>query len=167
METICIGEIIATHGIKGELKVKSLTDFSKQRFKKGNRIYIEYQGDLLSVEIESFRMQQDLVLISLKGLDDINLIEKYKHCRIFFDKAQIPPLKKGEYYYFQLKGLDVIDQNGASIGTVIDIEETGANNCLRVSSKEKEILIPYVPAFILNVDLKKKQITIRVIEGLL
>ncbi len=167
METICIGEIVGTHGLKGELKVKSLSGFPSQRFKKGNTVYVQYQEELLSFTISSFRMQQQTVLIVFKDCEDINLVEKFKHCFIYFDKNQIPALKKGEYYYFQLKGLKVADESGHLLGTVVDIEETGAHNCLRIKAENKDILVPYVPSFIKEVNLEEGMIMIHVIEGLI
>lgn len=167
MEKIRIGEIVATHGLKGEVKVKSLSGFPMQRFKKGNEVFIEYQNEWIPFEILSFRMQQQMILVVFKGYEDINLIEKFKHCFIYFDKEKIPPLKKGEYYYFQLKGLKVFDQFEQLIGTVIEIEETGANNCLRIKTETKEVLVPYVPSFIKEVDLDAGKIMINTIEGLL
>lgn len=167
MEKICIGEIVNTHGLKGEVKIKNLSGFASQRFKKGNTVYVQYQNELISLVVSSFRMQQNTILAVFKDYEDINLVEKFKHCFVYFDKDKIPPLKNGEYYYFQLKGLQVKDQSEHLIGTVIDIEETGANNCLRIKGKEKEILVPYVPSFISKVDLDEGVILINVIEGLL
>ena len=167
METIRIGEIVSTHGLKGEVKVRGLSDFPNQRFKKGNTIYVEFHNEMIPFEIASYKIQQQTVYLVFNGYEDINLIEKYKHCFLYIDKNLIHSLKKGEYYYFQLKGLEALDQLGRYLGKVVEIVETGANNCLRIKGENKEFLVPYVPSFIKSVDLEAQTITINVIEGLL
>ena len=75
-------------------------------------------------------------------------------------------MKDGEYYFSDLVGLDVFS-NDKIIGTVLTVEEGISSNYLRVKVKDKEKLIPFIPAFIEKVDLDSKKINIKEIEGLL
>ncbi|MCF0109281.1 MAG: ribosome maturation factor RimM [Erysipelotrichaceae bacterium] len=168
METILIGGIANTFGLKGELKIKSFTDFADDRFRPGNKLYIEQNGEYRAVIVQTFRYHKDMVLVSFRNMQDINLVEQFKGCQIYIDKKDIPPLPEGEFYFHELKGLDVVDTDLNPIGKVINVEETGANNVLRVLTEDRrEVLIPYVPAFIRKVDMTRHHIVVQVIEGLL
>ncbi len=96
-------------------------------------------------------------------------MEQYKECEIFIEESSRTKLPEGEYYRSELEGLSVYTEDRELIGMVKAVEETnGANNYLRiVSQDEKEVLVPYVKAFISSVDPEQKQIIIRRVEGLL
>lgn len=168
MEWIKIGALIKPFGLKGEMKVYSMTDFEENRFKKGNTIYMAVEADKIPLKIASYKVHKGQPIVSFENYQDINLIEKYSKAELFVRKEDLHTLPKGEYYVFQLKGLKVIDQVGNLIGEVINVEETGAHNVLRIAcDNQKEVLVPYVDAFVKEVDLKKQEIRIEVIEGLL
>ncbi len=167
MEWIKIGALIKPFGLKGEMKVFNMSDFAEERYRKLNTVYIKLNEEMLPLKVASFRMHKDAPLVSFVGYQDINLVEKLSKCEIFVKKEELPPLKNGEFYIFQIKGLRVVDEVGQEIGVVTQVEPTGKNNVIRVKTAEKEVLIPYVPAFIKNVDLDKQEIIVHVIEGLL
>jgi 16S rRNA processing protein RimM len=169
MEYICIGKIVNTFGIKGELKIQSYSDFDAQRYKKGNTVYVHKDGKYLPFQIASFRTHKGFSLVAFAQNQDINLVEQYKECEVFIEKSSRAKLPEGEYYRSELEGLSVYTEDHELIGTVKAVEETnGANNYLRiVTADEKEVLVPYVKAFISSVDPEQKQIIIRRVEGLL
>ena len=82
------------------------------------------------------------------------------------DEDELPQLEDGEYYYHQLNACTVYNQNEEELGTVTDILETGANLVLRVKSKKEEFLLPFVQAFIKEVNVEEKKIYIEEMEGL-
>lgn len=164
MEKIKIGIIVNTHGLKGELKVKSFSDFNEIRFQKGNHLFIEYRGEMIEVEVITYREHKGMVLITLKGLEDINLVEKYRECNIFINKDDLHDLEEDEVYFFDLMGCEVYLEDGELLGEVEDVLETGANAVLRVN---KKILVPYVDAFIKDANIKEKKIVIYKVDGLL
>ena len=169
MEYIAIGKIVNTHGLKGELKIESWSDFDEIRYAKGSTVYIDYQDELIEVHPVSYRVHKGYALVAFEGLQDINLVEKYKTCEILIADSDRQDLPEGEYYVDELIGMTVKDEEGSLIGTVIDVEETrGAQNNLRVEREGmKDALIPYVPEFITDIDDEKGVITVHVIEGLL
>ena len=166
MEYVTIGKILNTFGIKGELKVDVYSDFLEERFKKGSTVYI---GDgYLPFTVKAYREHKGFLLLQLKDNEDINLVEKFKGMYIYKSKDDVKPLEEGEYYFSDLKDLDVyIDDK--KIGKVLRVEEGLRNNNLRVLKDEdkKEYLIPFIPVFIKNVDLDEKRIDINWIEGLI
>lgn len=164
MEYVKIGKIINTFGIKGELKVESLTDFVDERFLKGSNVYIG--EDKIPFVMNNHRNHKGFLLISFKDNDDINLVEKYKNMYIYKSKDDIKPLKDGEYYFSDLKDLNVYIDNEC-IGKVLRVEEGISSNYLRVIVGKDEKLIPFLPAFIENVSLDDSRINVKKVEGLI
>lgn len=159
MSKIKIGKIANTFGISGELKVISESDFVKERFQVGNKIYL---NKTLEKEITSVRMHNNNILIKIENLTDINLVEKYKNMDIYFDKADLVQLEN-DFYLFQLENLDVfIDDK--KVGSVVEVLKP-SQTVLRIKLDDREILLPFVEAFVENVDLKENRIDINLIEG--
>ncbi len=168
MEYIKVGMIINTFGIKGELKIKSFTDFEEERFAVGKMIYILKDGNYLPFTIASCRYHKQHILVALEKMADINLVEKYKGCELYADAKSLHQLEEGEYYFFELKGLMVYDMDNQQIGKVLQVEEGLAHNNLRIElNSGKKCLVPFVKAFIHKVDLEQQKIWIKTIEGLL
>lgn len=169
MEYICIGRIVNTFGIRGEMKIQSYSDFDEKRYAKGNTVYILYQDQYLPFVTASFRRHKGFSLVSFADHQDINLVEQYKECEVYIDKDSRQVLKKGEYYRSDLEGLEVFDEEGNRIGKVSAVEDTlGANTFLRVEREEgNDVLIPYVKAFVKEVQMEEGKIIIHMVEGLL
>ncbi len=165
MDYIKVGTIVNTFGLRGELKIQSLSDFTELRFKVGQELLIEYENDYDIVIVKTMRFHKGFVLCSFNELQDINLVEKYKGCDIYISREFIQNLPVGEYYFFELKGCDVYENN-AKIGQVKDVEE-GYQTILRIDTDGREVLVPYVDAFIKNVDVKARRIDVSLIEGFL
>ena len=166
MEYVVIGKILNTFGIKGELKADAYTDFVEERFKKDSTVYIGEEH--VPFVMRSYRMHKGFYLLSFKDVDDINLVEKYKGMLLYKAKSDIHKLKEGEYYFSDLKDLDVyVDDK--KIGKVLQVEEGIAANNLRILKDEdrKEYMVPFLPVFISHVDLDEKRIDVIQMEGLL
>lgn len=160
MKLMKIGKIVNTFGIKGELRVLSDSDFVEERFKVNNTLYL---ADATPLIISGFRFHNNNILIKINNHDDINAVEKYKNQDIFIDQTELQPLEEG-YYLFQLEALKVYVDN-EFIGDVIEVLKP-AQTVLRVKTFDREILIPFVDEFILDVDLDNKRIDVKLIEGM-
>ena len=168
MQYIKIGKIVTTHGIRGEVKIQSYSDFDTERYRKGACVYICSEGNYIPFVVHSYRVHKWYPLVAFEENLDINKIEQYKNCDVFIDKSERKPLTDGRYYVQDLLGLTVKDEEGNIIGTVLDVEETlGAQKNLRIRTEKKEVLVPYVPAFVKEVNLESEIIVIHVVEGLL
>lgn len=157
-----VGKILATHGIKGEVKVKSETDFD--RFRVGNTLYLQKEDKMIPIEINSHRVHQGLDLITFNNLKDINLVLDYVGCYIYTEHNR-QELKDNEYYVEELIGLKAISTEGEEIGIVEDVREVPQGYLLEVRHKGKIVLIPFVDEFIK--EITASEIKIAVIEGLL
>ena len=158
-----VGRIINTHGIKGELKIINESDFD--RFKVGNTLFILKDNKYEEVKISSVRYHQNFVLITINGLNNINDVLKYVGLDIYTDKHE--ELEDGHYYFDDLIGCLVYDEDNNKIGVVKDIMENPTQELLERDTGNKIALVPFVDEFIMDVDIKNKNIIIHIIEGLL
>ncbi|HBS91546.1 MAG TPA: 16S rRNA processing protein RimM [Erysipelotrichaceae bacterium] len=165
MEKMDIGVIVRPFGIKGEVKVKLYTDFPEQRFAIGNVVTLTYSQQTTDLKIDSFRMHQGFALVRFEQLHNINDIEHFRNATISIDKKLLHELEEDEYYYFELIGLRVFEDE-VVLGEVIEIVDSLAHPILRVKTGDKDLLIPYVNAFILDVDMEEKRIDVKLIEGM-
>lgn len=162
MDKIEIAKIINTHALKGELKVELYTDFPFERFKENQKVFI--RNDELIVK--SFRMYKNYGYVKFINYNNINDVEKFKNEIISIEKKYIN-LKDNEFYFFQLKGLEVKNKD-IKLGKVIDIIKGNAQNVLKVQKNDNNTFyVPYVDFFIKEINLKDGYILINVIKGLL
>lgn len=164
MDFVRIGEIINTFGIKGELKVDSCSDFIKDRYKSESTIYIS--DKYLPFTVESYKLHKGFIMLKLKGLDNINDVLKFKGETIYKSIEDIDNLKDGEYYFKDLRNLDVYVEDKL-VGKVMQVEKGVGYNFLRIKKDKEEVLVPYLKQFVLNVGLDKKRIDIVKMDGLL
>ncbi|MBL7124654.1 MAG: 16S rRNA processing protein RimM [Dehalococcoidales bacterium] len=162
MEFIIIGQVVAPRGIKGKLKVEVVTDFP-QRFAPRSQIYINREP----MTIASTEWHKGKAIIKLDTIDSIEEAEKLRGQAIEIHHSQLQPLPEGQYYHFQLIGLEVWTTQEELLGTVTEILTAESNDNYVVRGAKGEILIPAIEDVVKSVDLDKGRITIEAIEGLL
>ena len=168
MERIRIAKIINTHGIKGECKITMFDDFETKCFECGKPLSLTNGKVNVDVTPMRLRMHKGFPLVVFKEITNMSEAEKYKEYLIEMELDDLPEKNDGTYYHFELIGLEVVDQDGNKIGVVKNIEKTLANEIVRVEREDmKDALVPYVDAFILDIDMEKEIMQINVIEGLL
>lgn len=168
MDFLTVGTIVRTIGLKGEVKVYPSTHFRDSRFSKGSHVFIldENQNIVEDLLIVKHAKNGDCDNLIFEGFDTIEKVEGFVHKDLFV-KKDVSFLKNGEFFYSDLEGMDVYFDNGDLIGKVIKVEEYTSYSTLRVKHSSKDVLIPFVKAFIKSVSLEEKKIVIKYIEGLL
>ena len=157
-DLICVGHILGAQGIKGWVKVFSNTS-PRDNIVNYSPWTLEQGSERRQVKV-SGRSQGKNVLAQLEGCDDRNQAEALSGCRIFIDRAQLPPLQDGEYYWSDLVGLQVESLQGEALGEVDSLMETGADDVLVVRG-ERERLIPFVFGDIVHeVDIERKRMVV-------
>ena len=163
MEYLSLGKIIDTFGLDGTLKIFSSTQNGKQRYLKGNKVFINEK----EYTVMSYRNSGNIDFVRFEEItnpEDGKLL-KGQYVEIIKDRKD---LKEGYYFYDDLKGCTIVDKDGKAYGTVKEVEEFPAQITLRVARKNgKDFFVPFVKAFIVNVDIEKKEIVINMMEGLL
>ena len=168
MEYYQIGKIVNTHGIKGEVRVQSITDFPEERFALGAIVYAFQDGkEPLELTVKSHRKHKQFDLLSFEGMEDINLVEPLKQADLKISEEQQAELNDGEYYYHQIIGLDVIDLDGNSIGKIKEIMESGANDVWVIQrSGKNDLLIPAIKDVVKNIQIENHKVIIDMLDGL-
>lgn len=162
-----IGQIVNSYGIKGFFKVVPFTD-NITRFDNLKNIYIEKNKKLENKEIEEVKYHKNLVLLKIKGIDDINDTEQYKNCYLKIDRRDAVELPKDTYFIVDLIGIEVYTENEEFLGKIVDIFPTGSNDVYVIKDElGKEVLIPAIAKVIKNVDVKCKKMVVKIIPGLL
>jgi len=162
-----VGQIVNTFGIKGFLKVKPFTD-EITRFEELNKVYICNKDEMQEVEIEEVSYQKNMVLLKIKGIDDLTNAEKYKGLYLKIDRKNAKKLPKDTYFIADLLGLDVYTDEGEHLGKVDDIFSTGSNDVYVVKNDlGKQILLPSMPEVLKEIDLENEKITVHLIDGLI
>ena len=164
-----VGKIVNTHSLKGEVKVISSTDFEEERFKKGSKLLITRGNQLIrEVIVESYRNHKNFLLVKFEGIDSVEEAEKLKNLQIKIDSDEVGELEENEFYFHQIIGCEVFDENDKNLGEIIDILTPGANDVWVIKGENgREILIPYIEDVVKKIDITSKKVNIEVMEGLI
>ncbi|MFP4478957.1 MAG: ribosome maturation factor RimM [Candidatus Izemoplasmatales bacterium] len=158
-----IGKITGFKGLKGEMKVKALSGFMKERLQVGAKIFIEINGLYEPFIVESYHESQKTPLLTLKGFDDINKMQKFNKSLIYVDADEEIMIEENAYHEDELIGLKVY-QNKQYKGKVIDIRNYPRDDYLVVETDQGNVLIPFRDEFI--EEMTEDSIEIVDLEGL-
>lgn len=162
---VVIGKFRRPHGIRGEIRMTVLTD--NPDLIKPDQIIYAGEG-YKPYTVKNFRWHGDDMLINLKELPDRTAVEIFRNIMVYMKSADAPELPDGEYYLHQLVGMEVITDQGESLGKLKEIILTGANDVYLVDSPQgKDILLPAIDEVVLDINQEKGEILVHIIPGLL
>lgn len=161
MDLIYIGEIVNTHGIKGELRIISNFKLKEDIFKKGFNLYIGRQKE--KQVINTYRKHKNYDMVTFVGIDNINDVLIYKGDKAYIDRND---LKKDVILNEDLIGFDAI-YNTHNIGQLSEIANNNAHDILIITKDEKRFLVPFIKEFIKDIDIANKKIYINELSGLI
>ncbi len=159
-----VGKIVSVHGLKGDVKVEPwcnepefICDFDRLYSKDGKKEY----------EIESSRVQKNMVIMKLKGVDSVEDGQAMRNKILFMDRNDVE-LEDGFYFFQDLIGLNVIDADSQEeYGKIEDIFQTGANDVYQIKSDDgRSYYIPAIADVIVKTDIDDGKMYIRPLEGL-
>lgn len=163
-----IGVIVNTQGLKGEVRIYPRTDDIRRFGLLKSLSLVLPNGKNAEYEIEGIRYHKNLVLAKLVGINDASAAELLRGSTIVLAREDALPLAEGEYYYGDLIGLSVFDEDGLLLGELIDVLFTGANDVYVVKRLQgKDLLIPAIADCNIQVDLDTSRMTVKLLEGLL
>jgi 16S rRNA processing protein RimM len=167
IEYLKIGQITNAHGIKGEVKVFSLTDNVK-RFSKLKSAFLKVKDEYVQVEIERVKYINDFAILKLAGVNDMNAALKYKNEYLYIDREHAVKPPKDSYFIADLIGMKVSTDEGILLGEIISVFPTGSNDVYEVKSElGKLVLIPAIKDVVLEVDVENKKMLVKLLEGLI
>lgn len=152
MEHITIGKIIKAQGIKGEIKIKPMTD-DVARFKKLKVIYINE----LPYQITACRFNGDFAYLYLLNIDDRNKAELLVNKDITIEKVNSVALPADRYFITDIEGCEIFSEENQLIGKIIDIMQSGAADVFTIKTFDNKIVrIPFIKALKAQVDIDNK-----------
>jgi 16S rRNA processing protein RimM len=160
---LVIGQITAPRGIRGEVKVQVLTDFP-ERFSQTDRVLLGPTHE--PYYIERARPFKQWMLLKFEGLDDRDAVESLRGLTISVPIDEAVPLEQGEYYEYQLLGLEVWTEDDERLGTLKEIIFTGGADVYVIAQDGRERLLPAIEDVVLDIDLEQERIRVRLLEGL-
>ena len=164
---IIIGKITGAHGVRGEVKVFPLTDDPRRFLKLKECFFCGQNFEKPEVSVcSSARLDRGNVLVKFEGVLDRDKAELLRGRFIAVDRKDAVKLKKGRYFFSDLKCLKVIDDEKGEVGTVIDCFETGSQFTLEIKrDKKKNLMIPFVKAYCYEVSIEEGFIKCEMPEG--
>jgi len=172
-DAIEVGRILDAYGIKGWIKVQPFSSdpqalYSSRRWflQPPENAPLAQRSMPRLLRITQARDQGDLVVASAQDVLDRNAAEALRGARVFVSRTSFPTAGTDEFYWVDLIGLDVVNRDGAALGQVVGLIDTGPHSVLRVQAagegaeKPEERLIPFVGAYVDDVSLAERRITV-------
>lgn len=163
---LAIGKVLKPWGLAGTVKVHSYAE-SPESFLRVSALHVRGEEGPILLSLEGAKKHKNLVLLKFKGRNRIEDVEDLVGRTLYVDKGDLPLLEEGEYYWFELIGMEVRTDMGKSVGTLERIMDTGSHDVYVVRQGERETLIPAVLDVIRKVDTVERQMIIHAVEGLL
>ena len=162
---LAVGKLLHPHGVRGEILMEVYTDFP-ERLVPGMVLYLGSPGEQL--HLARRRSHQNGLLLTIEGYTTPEAVGELRNQVVYVRADDRPPLDEGEYYHHQLLNPRVTSDEGAPLGVVAEILETGATDVLIVHPETgPDVLIPIADSFIRSIDLPGGKITVHLIPGML
>lgn len=166
-ETLLIGAVVAPFGVRGQVKVRAYTAQIEHLRRRIRLVYVGPQRREYPL-LKVIEHKPGLLVLSLGGVTSREAAEELRGQEIAIRESDAAPLEAGEYFIHQLYGLTVVTEDGATIGRVREVLETGANEVLVVARPaQPDALIPMIHDVIQHLDIPGGRVVVRLIEGLL
>jgi len=142
---ILLGKVMKAHGLQGDVKFFLFSGQPENLGSYREIVLVDAKGRLSPpLKIARYRSQGKLAIVKLESVSDRSFAEKIEGMGILLAKDQLPQPSRDEFYYHQYIGKKVVDENGDSLGNVVDIFSNGAHDILVVAGHNEELYIPLV-----------------------
>jgi 16S rRNA processing protein RimM len=166
MDFITIGEIVKTRGLRGCMKVVSFVDTSDI---SSELEFVYIQDNFEQKKLYNLRkidISGKFLFIELTTIDDVDLAKTFVGCKVVIPGNMLKELPPGEYYWRDIIGLNVYNEEGNLLGQIESVFPTGSNDVYVCKGGEREILLPAIADVIQFIDIDKKVMKVKLMEGL-
>jgi 16S rRNA processing protein RimM len=165
-EYLQIGEIVNTHGVNGEIKIIPLTD-NPERFEDLKWAYIDKKGSIEKYYINGIKYLKNLVVLKLKGVDDLSAAQALKGFFMLVDRENAVKLPENSFFICDILGSTVHDDKGNLLGELVDVLQTGSNDVYIIKDENKrELLLPALKSVVKEVSVENKTMIVTIPKGL-
>lgn len=161
---LVVGFLRRAHGVRGEIIMDLHTDFP-ERFESGRKLFVGDEHKPMT--LSNARPHAKGMLVKFQGVETPEDAGLLRNQWVYVNSTDVPSLPKGRLYQHELFGFSVVDDSGNLLGKLVEIIETGANNVYVVRDESgKEILLPAIPAVVLETDPVQRVMRVHLLEGL-
>jgi len=164
--TVLLGKVVATHGIKGQLRIAVFSGEFETILSLSSMMLKGPDGGMESFEVAESAVHGKRILVTLKGYGSIKQVLHLVGRELYVTREQMPVLAEGEFYWCDLLGLTVITEGGENLGLLADIIATGSNDVYVVKNDKREYLIPALEDVVLDINLDDGIMKVSPPEGL-
>ncbi len=161
-----LGIVSRPHGLKGEVYVALDTDFPED-YTEMESVFLLQNGKLVPFFIDRIQIRNSEALVKFEEIDDKEAALSIKGLSLHLPLDQLPELENDQFYFHEIIGYQIIDQNTGELGKVGQVYEAGHQDLIGMDYKEKEVLIPINDDIILTVDREKETLLVNLPAGLL
>ena len=162
-----LGKVVKKYSFKGELLVKLDTD-EPEIFKNLESVFISLRNNLIPFFVDTCKLHKSQLLrIKFEDVDSEEDANALLKSDLYLPLSILPTLSGNKFYYHEVTGFTIIDENFGEVGVIDNINDTGAQELFVIDRDGTEILIPLNDQFIKKVDRENKQIIVNTPEGLI
>lgn len=161
-----LGTVVKSHGLQGEVSIKLDTDYP-EAYDEMESVLIEINNRLIPFFIETYSRNGDFALVKFEDLESREQADEIKECRLFLPLDQLPPLESDQFYFHEIKGFKIIDDQLGELGFIREVYDVTAQALIAMEYEGKEVLIPITDEIIGKADRKQKTLSVNLPDGLL
>jgi len=162
-----IGEIVKTHGLRGELKLKSYLSEPAKILSKADAIFLHSKNiEKGPLRMIGWEVYKNSIFLEIDGIDDLEKAESCIGFHALISTEYLEPLPEGEYYWQDLLGMTMMTEEGDILGTLTSIFPTGSNDVYVCTGQKGEILVPAIGDVITQIDPVRRVMTVRLLPGM-
>lgn len=160
------GKIINTHGLRGEVKVVTWTDYPEV-FEDIDYLFVKTKNGEMRLDLKNIKYQKNNIIIKFEQLSTIEEAEKLKNQILYVERDMLGELPEDVHYIADLIGLEVFEEDGKRVGVISDVFNTGANDIYDVKREGKRnLLLPVIDDVVKEIDIENNKVVVNIMEGL-
>jgi len=162
-----LGYIVKSHGTKGQVMFHLDVDYPDE-YEDMESVFVEIKGELVPYFIEDINIQkQARAIVSLEEVDTMEKAQAMVGSALYMPLDTLEELNEDQFYYHEIQGFEVVDENLGVLGTVREVYSVSTQNLIALDYRGVEVLIPIVDDIVLTADREKNQVLVNLPEGLL
>lgn len=166
-DTVIVGRVRKPHGVHGEVVVEPSTDTAERLVPGADLLVRPTSGSPRPVTVASVRPHREVLLIRFLDLESRDDVEELRSAWLEVDRSLVPTAPQDAYYYYELVGCSCRDQRGSDLGTVVELIEDGGGLLLELEKNHERLLIPFVRAYVREVDVETGRIVLELPDGMI
>ena len=159
---IAVGRVLSPHGLQGAFKIDPFTHHD-ETFAVGRQLWI----DGVPRKIERLRWQRNCPYVNIEGIDKREQVAELRGHILTVPESELAPLEEGEYYSYQIVGLEVFEESGERLGKIEELLSSAPNDVYVVRGPRGEILIPAIEDVVIEIDVEAGRMVVSLMDGML